>query len=162
MERIANIPCKDTFFYFQIEFIWEMDRLAVERTTDMTVCYIISPFRKQRRRKYSERKLVKQRWSLLSPELQRRQNDNMAIPEIQYAEFSKLSGDGWLFTCSNYVKSPLKINFQCRILLSMFAWKPESFNVEFKQPTHRTQFHLSRVIQAGYCTSRRPTRYYCR
>lgn len=94
MERIANIPCKDTFFYFQIEFIWEMDRLAVERTTDMTVCYIISPFRKQRRRKYSERKLVKQRWSLLSPELQRRQNDNMAIPEIQYAEFSKLSGDG--------------------------------------------------------------------
>lgn len=82
------------FYYFQIEFIGEMDRLAVERTTDMTVCYIISPFRKQRRRKYSERKLVKQRWSLLSPELQRRQNDNMAIPEIQYAEFSKLSGDG--------------------------------------------------------------------
>lgn len=94
LERIANIPCKDTLFYFQVEFIGEMDRLVVERTTDLTVCYIRSPFRKQRRRKYSERKLVKQRWSLLSPELQRRQNDNMAIPEIQYAEFSKLSGDG--------------------------------------------------------------------
>ena len=51
--RIANILSKDILFIFKSNLRGELDPLVVERSTDITDCYVISAFLFQWRRKYS-------------------------------------------------------------------------------------------------------------
>lgn len=159
-ERIANTPLVKRFFFFLSlnQLSWGKWNIPCRRANDRYWQFVRGysiAFRSKWRRKYIENgNLVKNKDgdSSFLPELQRLQNDNMAIPELQYAVLWTLQWRKVLLRMSN--KRYLHITESVFSVLNWFYFVHDTRgNAErgaFGCPRMKRGAPDLRVIRAGW------------